>query len=98
MDIPTCFEEEIKGNWVSKLKKTFYGLKQSPRAWFGKVTKVMLDMEYKKSQCDHTLFIIHKVSGRVTTLLDCVDDIVITGTEEGEKKRGSLKELLGKGI
>ena len=49
MDIPTCFEEEIKGNWVSKLKKTLYGLKQSPIAWFGKVTKVMLDMEYKKS-------------------------------------------------
>ena len=42
-------EEEIKGNWVSKLKKTLYGLKQSPIAWFGKVTKVMLDMEYKKS-------------------------------------------------
>lgn len=39
MDIPPCFEGDIKGNQVCKLKKAFYGLNHSPRAWFSRFTK-----------------------------------------------------------
>lgn len=47
---------------VRRLKKSFYGLKQSLRAGFGRFTKAMLALGYKESQEDHTLFIKHSNS------------------------------------
>ncbi|RVW58525.1 Retrovirus-related Pol polyprotein from transposon RE1 [Vitis vinifera] len=49
MNIPLGFKGNT-GNKVCKLKKTFYGLKQSPRAWFGRFAKVMKESGYKQSQ------------------------------------------------
>ena len=72
MNIPPGFEENT-GNKVCKLKKVLYGLKQSPRAWFGRFAKVMKESRYKQSQGDHTLFIKHSASGGVTALLDHSD-------------------------
>ncbi|KAK8684075.1 hypothetical protein V6N13_040112 [Hibiscus sabdariffa] len=42
---------------VCKLNRLLYGLKQSPRAWFERFTKVILKNGYKKSIADHTLFV-----------------------------------------
>ena len=72
-------------NKVCKLKKTLYGLKQSPRAWFGRFAKVMKEYGYKQSQGDHTIFIKHSVAGGVTALLVYVDDIIVIGNYEREK-------------
>ena len=60
MEVPLRFEFEK--NKVCKLKKTLYGLKQSPRAWFGRVARVMKALRYKQSQDDHTLFVKHYAS------------------------------------
>jgi len=38
---PGCIVTENQKNKVCKLKKSLYGLKQSPRAWFGRFTKAM---------------------------------------------------------
>ena len=38
MEAPSGFSESF-GKKICKLKKSFYGLKQSPRAWFDKFTK-----------------------------------------------------------
>ena len=62
-----------------------YGLKQSPKAWFGRFAKVMKEFGYKQSQADHTLFIKHSIAGGVTALLVYVDDIIVTGNYEREK-------------
>ena len=51
-------------------------------------------MGYKQSQGDHTLFIKHLGSGRVTTLLVYVDDIIVTS--DNEKEKLMLKECLAK--
>lgn len=46
----------------------------------------------QQSQCDHTLFIRHSISGKVTILLVYVDDIIMTGGDlEGME---SLKKCL----
>ncbi|KAH9656598.1 retrovirus-related pol polyprotein from transposon RE1 [Citrus sinensis] len=43
MDLPPgCSGPERLNQKVCKLKKSLYGLKQSPRAWFGKFTKAMV--------------------------------------------------------
>ena len=72
MNIPSGFEGNIS-NKVCKLKKTLYELKQYPRVWFGRFSKVMKESGYKQSQGDHTLFIKHSASGGVTALLDHSD-------------------------
>ena len=76
---------------VCKLKKSLYGLKQPPRAWFGRFSTTMKEFGYKQSNSYHTLFIKHK-EGKVTTLIVYVDDMVLTGDDPCEIK--ALQEYL----
>jgi hypothetical protein len=76
---------------VCRLKKSLYGLKRSPRAWFGRFSSTMKAFGYKQSNSDHTLFIKHK-EGKVTTLIVYVDDMVVTGDDSCEIK--ALQEYL----
>lgn len=46
---------------VCKLKKTLYGLKQSPRAWFESFRSAMLHYGYKQTQVNHNLFVKDRV-------------------------------------
>ncbi|WKA06787.1 hypothetical protein VitviT2T_024671 [Vitis vinifera] len=46
MNIPSVFEVNT-GNKVCKLQKALYGIKQSPKAWFGRFAKVMKEFGYK---------------------------------------------------
>ena len=81
------FGDKAWKNKVCKLKKSLYRLKQSPRAWFGRFTKSMIRMNYHQSQGDHTLFIKHNSSGKLTALIVYVDDIIVTGNDEWEIQR-----------
>jgi len=49
MEIPPGLETSSNYNKVCKLKKLLYELKQSPRAWFDKFTKIIVQNGY--SQC-----------------------------------------------
>ncbi|KAL0458329.1 UNVERIFIED_CONTAM: Retrovirus-related Pol polyprotein from transposon RE1, partial [Sesamum latifolium] len=42
---------------VCKLKKAIYGLKQSPRAWFDKFSKVINKFGFHRCQADHSVFV-----------------------------------------
>ena len=94
MDAPPGFNKKFTTNQVCKFKKALYGLNQSPRAWFGRFTKAMIEMEFQQSQGDYTLFIKHFSSGKVTTLIVYVNDIIVTGDDLGEIKQ--LKQRLAK--
>ena len=67
-----------------RLKKSLYGLKQSPRAWFEKFTRSVKRQRYSQAQTDHTMFIKHSRDGKVTIFLVYVDDIILTGDDENE--------------
>ena len=69
---------------VCKLKKSLYGLKQSPRAWFGRFSKSMKTFGYRQSNSDHTLF-IKRNQGKITALIVYVDDMIVTGDEGSTK-------------
>ncbi|KAJ0733050.1 putative RNA-directed DNA polymerase [Helianthus annuus] len=71
---------------VCKLVKSLYGLKQAPRKWNEKLVKVLVDIGFKQSLCDHSLFVLNK-SNVFLVLLVYVDDIVITGNNESEISR-----------
>nr|GEY98488.1 putative reverse transcriptase, RNA-dependent DNA polymerase [Tanacetum cinerariifolium] len=91
MEAPPGFSQHFKHVEVCKSKKSLYGLKQSPRAWFGRFTLAMKKYGYKQSNSNHTLFLRHK-GDRVTCLIIYVDDMIITRNDESEIKK--LKEGL----
>ena len=63
-----------------------YGLKQSPRAWFGKFTKVTKECGYKQNQGDHIPFIKYSESREFSVLVYGDDIIVIEDNEEEKLK------------
>ena len=83
MDLPPGFDQESKIGKVCKLRKSLYGLKQSPRAWFGLFTKALHQQNYSQAHSDHTLFLKHR-DGKVSALIVYVDDIVITRDDVSE--------------
>ena len=91
MQISPGYENLTKKEKVCRLKRALYGLKQSPRAWFGKLTKIMEFLEYRQCNGDHTLFFQHSLAGGVTILIVYVDDIILTKNNTAKAKclRGS---------
>ncbi|RVW24916.1 Retrovirus-related Pol polyprotein from transposon RE1 [Vitis vinifera] len=91
MDIPPGYSVTTGTNEVSKLQRALYGLKQSPRAWFGRFSLAMKKYGFQQSNADHTLF-LKKQQGKVIALIVYVDDMVITGDdiEEISRLQGQL--------
>ena len=80
MKAPPSFSKDYNPGEGCRHRKALYGLKQSLRAWFGRFTAAMKKFDYEQSNSDHTLF-LKKKKDRITCLIICVDDIVITGND-----------------
>ncbi|KAB2628709.1 hypothetical protein D8674_033504 [Pyrus ussuriensis x Pyrus communis] len=107
MDFPPGYSAG-RSTGVCRLRKSLYGLKQSPRAWFDRFTQVMKNIGYYQSHSDHTLFVKRRQE-KVTALIIYVDDMIITGDDCDEisrlqrnlaaefemKNLGDLKYFLG---
>nr|AAP54332.2 retrotransposon protein, putative, unclassified [Oryza sativa Japonica Group] len=93
MEIPPGFATSQTEGKVLRLKKSLYGLKQSPRAWFDRFRRAMCGMGYKQCNGDHTVFYRHN-RGLKTILVVYVDDMIITGDDCLEISR--LKQNLSK--
>lgn len=91
MDPPPGFDEHF-GSKVCKLKKSLYGLKQFPRAWFERLTQSVKNQGYVQAQSDHTMFIKHFDDGKIVILIVYVDDIILIGDNVTEMDR--LKKSL----
>ncbi|CAN7059401.1 unnamed protein product [Brassica oleracea var. botrytis] len=78
---PPGMEEMVKPGNVLRLKKAIYGLKQSPRAWYHKLSTTLNGRGFVKSQADHTLFTLTSKQG-IVVILVYVDDIIITGSNK----------------
>ena len=96
MDIPAGLETTSNFNKVCRLRKSLYGLKQSPRACFERFTKVVKGYGFVQCQSDHTLFVKHFPEGKLAILIVYVDDIILTGNHEG--KIDLPKKITHKGI
>ncbi|RVW18267.1 Retrovirus-related Pol polyprotein from transposon RE1 [Vitis vinifera] len=94
MDIHAGLETTSNFNKVCRLRKSLYGLKQSPRAWFERFTKVVKGYGFVQCQSDHTLFVKHFPEGKLAIIIVYVDDIILTG--DHEEKIDLLKKLLTK--
>ena len=77
---PQGFEVKDSVNHVCKLKKDLYGLKQSPRAWYGRIHSLLTSLGFTKSKVDPNL--CHKVmDDEPARLLLYVDDLFLIGNE-----------------
>ncbi|XP_070047453.1 uncharacterized protein [Nicotiana tomentosiformis] len=57
---PPGVESKESPDLVYKLDKALYGLKQAPRAWYERLSKFLLDHDYKRGKIDNTLFLKEK--------------------------------------
>ena len=76
---------------VFRFRKSLYGLKQSPHAWFGKFSQAIEKFSMRKSKSYHSVFYRNSSSG-IILLVVYVDDIVIT--ESDSKGISSLNSFI----
>ncbi|CAI7891070.1 unnamed protein product [Closterium sp. NIES-54] len=74
MKQPPGFDDD--SGRVCKLKRTIYGLKQSPRAWYTRIVEHLLSLGFVRSECDHALYVLNKDEKKIVLLL-YVDDLLL---------------------
>jgi len=108
MDQPEGFIVHGKEKYVCKLKRSLYGLKQSPRQWNKRFDSFMLSHGFKRSKYDSCVYIKH-VNRSPIYLLSYVDHMLIVSKSKIEitklkrllssefemKDLGSAKKILG---
>jgi hypothetical protein len=73
------FVDPSRPDHVCKLQKAIYGLKQSPQAWYSRLSQRLCQLGFMPLQVDTSLFVFH--SGDLTIyMLVYVDDIVIVSS------------------
>ncbi|PRQ60643.1 putative RNA-directed DNA polymerase [Rosa chinensis] len=92
MKLPPGHSQSHDPNIVCKLHKAIYGLKQSPRAWYAKLSSVLEEVGFHRSNADSSLFIRIGSTSKLLVLI-YVDDLIVTGdnVEEIELLKQSLR-------
>ncbi|KAJ0863942.1 putative RNA-directed DNA polymerase [Helianthus annuus] len=99
MKIPQGFVRQ-NDQCVCKLKKSLYGLKQASRNWYKKFTKSLLEIGFRQTGVDHSLFLL-KTDEVFMAALIYVDDVILVWNNMEEMqnvksfldKRFSIKDL-----
>jgi hypothetical protein len=75
------FEDKLRPGYVCNLDKAIYGLKQSPRAWYSRLSTKLISLGFVASKTDTSLFYFNK--GDITMfLLVYVDNIIVASSTE----------------
>ena len=85
------FEVKGKEDLVCRLKKSLYGLKQSPRMWYQKFDTHMLELGFICSKAYHCIY-FKQVRDHFVILLLYVDDILLVGNNK-EMIKGVKSQL-----
>jgi hypothetical protein len=66
---------------VCRLKKSLYGLNQTPRAWYGRIDTFLMSLGFTKSKEDSNQY-FKVVYGGLVILMLYVDDLFLIGDEK----------------
>ena len=72
-----------------KLKKAFYGLKQSAGEWYDNIDSFLQSLSFKMLQSEHCLYIYSK-NNKICLIFLYVADLIIAGT--GVRVTNRMKE------
>ena len=81
MEQPHGFKDNVNPDYVCKLKRGLYGLKQSPRIWFERLGNYLKSMNFKQSCADASVFMNDGANGKIIIVL-YVDDLIIIGDND----------------
>ncbi|KAG8480706.1 hypothetical protein CXB51_025391 [Gossypium anomalum] len=109
MQQPEGFTVLENEDYVCLLKKSLYGLKQSPRQWYKRFDSFMTSHDFKRNSFDSCVYFKKNSDGSFVYLLLYVDDMLIAVTDKGEirkvkaqlskefemKDLGTVKKILG---
>ena len=73
---PPGFENQEFQNYVFKLDKALNGLKQAPRSWYERLSKISLANDFIRGKVDRTLFLRSKGTDILVVQI-YVDDIIL---------------------
>lgn len=79
MQQPPGFEDAQHPSYVYRLHKAIYGLKQSPHAWYSRLTQRLQELGFVPSRADVSLFVLSRPDLHVYILV-YVDDIIIASS------------------
>jgi hypothetical protein len=99
---PPGYEDKEHPDYVCKLDKALYGLKQAPRAWFSRLSEKLVELGFKGSKADTSLFYF-KRGDVIMFALIYVDDIIVVSSKQEAvsallldlKQEFALKDLGG---
>lgn len=74
---PEGFVIHGKESHVCKLKKSIYGLKQTPRAWYERIDRCLVGLGFCKNDVDPNLY-FKVFNGDMLILVLNVDDLFVT--------------------
>src|SRR6266496_1098913 len=80
---PEGFVVEGKEDWVYRLKRSLYGLKQSSREWYKTITPVLEDFGFVRCESDHSIFVLTR-NGYTTYIALYVDDLLIISENDDD--------------
>eukprot|EP00253_Pinus_taeda_P024190 PITA_24190 len=81
MKKPKGFMVKGKKEPVCKLKKSLYGLKQSPRMWYQKFDTFIWGLGFTRSKADHCVY-FKLIGDCVIYLVLYVDDMLLVGNDK----------------
>jgi hypothetical protein len=81
MQHPPGYKSRDAGNCVLRLKKTLYGLKQSGRHWYQKLSSIFESLGFSKCSVNQAVFHkLDKAKNEVTVVAVHVDDCTIAAS------------------
>jgi transposase InsO family protein len=109
MKQPPGFEDSEHPDWVCRLKKSLYGLKQAARCWYKELNAFLTSEGFTAHPLDPCLFTRVDAEGKLIMVLVYVDDLVLAADERRHldafkqrlssrfdiKDLGSIKYYLG---
>ena len=92
MEQPRGFEEPGKEEWVMRLMKSIYGMKQASRIWNQTFHNAVTEWGFERLECDWCVYRRDTPTGTVIFAVH-VDDIISTAStpEENDRFRDQLK-------
>jgi len=86
MEQPEGFEEKGKEDWVMKLMKSIYGMKQASRIWNRTFNAAIVNWGFERLACEWCVYRRQSPTGIIIFVVH-IDDILVTASSPSEIER-----------